>query len=507
MTEKSEPSDFTKAIECLESGDLDNAEVLFKKTIEKLGVKHNQSHLAYKSLISIASEKGEYNKALNVSLDLLDAQVNTFGIRHAESSRTINNIYTLCNTLGKHELAEEIMSMAKEAEQKTVANSVQKLRGGPEELPEEEEEKIELPGAQTMIGKIAAPVNSFFGILGDRLKRLVCMAIVGGILVTIFGALFIIKYLEPPATANLQNISQEKYTSSDGVVDLSFDESGKAVFSLGDRKVTLPTTYYSSPSSKFASLLLTPVNAKEFWIYKTPHGIDGVGNYSLYTASAKELDIVAMMKNVMTVSNRWFKEQQQYPSSFHTEENADMFLFDNPFTLREDYPIVQKLKLPDGRFNNMNQLIGTLRVGGRWTDEASLYPGAINCAHVVAETENSFLERFVIHACDRNGWPIRDSSGNVLLLVSSGGVSEEEQVRTSSAILGATRVAVIDQSMSGWSLLLRYRLTIFYIVLALIFLGVGKVIPDTVAKFTSQSIGYIAILLAIVTALVWYLPI
>ena len=98
MTESNEPSNFTTAIECLEAGDLARAEKLFNLTIKKLGPAHNQSHLSYKSLISIATENGEYGKALTVSLDLLDAQINTFGIRHAETSRTINNIYTLCNT-------------------------------------------------------------------------------------------------------------------------------------------------------------------------------------------------------------------------------------------------------------------------------------------------------------------------------------------------------------------------------------------------------------------------
>lgn len=507
MSENPESSYFTTAIECLESGDLDKAEGLFKLTVEQMGPTHNQSHLAYKSLISIASEKGEYTKALNVSLDLLDAQVNTFGIRHAESSRTINNIYTLCNTLGKHELAKEIMQMAKDAEQKTVATSVKKLRGDKEELLEEEEEKIELPGAQTMIGKIAQPVNSLFGVMGKRLKCLVCMTIVLGLLGTIFGALFSLKYLDKGGLSDIENLAENQYISADGSIALQFDKTGKANFDIGQRRFILPTTYYKNPSNHIASLLLSPVTAKEFWIYKTPQGIDGLGDFTLYSLNNAEVELIRLMKNIMVVSNRWFDEQKQYPDSFHDVENAEMFEYKNPFTLRKDYPIVQEIKLPDSRFSNMNHLLGTLQAGGTWTKEASLYPGAVNCLHVQAETENSFIEKFVIHACDRYGQLIRDASGNTFLMQSTSGITEKTKIGSSAAIAAATKIGIIDQSLSSISSLLKYRLTIFYLTIGLIFLGVGKLIPDTVAKVTAGLICFVCLSISVVTAIIWYLPI
>lgn len=508
MSDQTDASYFTSAIECLESGDLDRAEELFKLTIQKLGNQHNQAHLAYKSLISIASEKGEYNRALNISLDLLDAQINTFGIRHAESSRTINNIHTLCNTLGKHELAKEIMQMAKDAEQKTVASSVKKLRGDKEELLEEEEEKIELPGAQTMIGKITEPVNSLFSIMGKRLKRLVCMILVLTLLGTIFGALFALQYLETGRADEIKALSRQDYYSADGSIKLDFTKRGAAAFEIGDKTLELPTSFYRNPSGNIGSLLLTPINTREFWIYKTPQGIDGLGDFTLYGSGSEEMELIALMTNIISVSNRLYEDQKQYPESFKEGmENERMFVYKNPFTQREDYPIVQQLKLPDQRFKDINQLLGALHAGGTWTNETSLYPGTINCLHVTAETENSFQEKFIIHGCDRYGRLITDASNGTYLLISTGGVTEKRNAQTGAAIKGATRISIIDQSMAGLAPLLQYRLTLFYAFLGILFLGVAKFIPDGFSKGTAGLAAAIFFLLAFVAAFIWYLPI
>ncbi len=507
MTESNEPSNFTTAIECLEAGDLARAEKLFNLTIKKLGPAHNQSHLSYKSLISIATENGEYGKALTVSLDLLDAQINTFGIRHAETSRTINNIYTLCNTLGKHELAREIMQMAKDAEQQTVASSVKKLRGDQEELPEEEEEKIELPGAQTMIGKITQPVNSLFDIMGKRLKRVVCVTILLALTATIFGTLFAFKTMEKSGSGGSTMLSMNNYSSADGRVSLDFGKNGKAQIKIDQKSLALPTRYYKNPSQHFASLLLSPVNSRELWIFKTPQGIDGVGNCTLFADSNEEMHIVAMMKKVTRVSNRWFQDEKKYPETLHTEEIRSMFEFENAFTLRTDYPIVQQLQLPDERFTNINQLLSILANGGTWTNEASLYPGAINCLHVTAETENSFIEKFIVHGCDRYGQIIRDASGRSFTLVSSGGHLERSTGPVPASVTGASSMAIIDQSMGGMVLLLKYRLTIFYLGLSLLYLALAKLLPDGLAKILAGlcSFGFFAV--SIIAALIWYLPI
>ncbi|MEZ4535021.1 MAG: hypothetical protein R3D26_08470 [Cyanobacteriota/Melainabacteria group bacterium] len=508
MSDQADASYFTRAIECLEAGDLDRAEELFKLTIQQLGNQHNQAHLAYKSLISIASEKGEYNRALNVSLDLLDAQINTFGIRHAESSRTINNIYTLCNTLGKHELAKEIMQMAKDAEQKTVASSVKKLRGDQEELLEEEEEKIELPGAQTMIGKITEPVNSLFSIMGKRLKRLVCMIIVLGLGGTIFGALFALQYLEKGRADAVKALARQNYYSADGGISLDFGKGGVAAFEIADKTLELPTSFYSNPAGNIGSLLLTPITSREFWIYKTPQGIDGMGDFTLYGSGSEEMEQIAMMKNIISVANRLYEEQKQYPESFKEGlENERMFVYKNPFTQREDYPVVQQLKLPDRRFQNINQLLAALRTGSTWTNETSLYPGTINCLHVTAETENSFQEKFIIHGCDRYGRLITDASNGTYLLISTGGITEKRTTPIGAAIKGASRVSIIDQSMAGLAPLLKYRLTLFYAFLGILFLGVAKVIPDGLSKGTAGLAAVIFFMIAAVAAFIWYLPI
>lgn len=393
MTETPDSNSFTKAIESLQEGDLETAEHLFITTVKALGKEHNQSHLSYKSLISIYSEQGEYKAALNTSLDLLEGQIGALGIRHAETSKTINNIYTLCNTLGKHDLANEIMQMARDEEQKTVASSVKRLRGEDAELEEEEEEgKIELLGAETMIGKITAPVNSVFSIMGKRLKRVVCIFILIVFSSTIFGGLFAFKMLEGSNSDGTNRFLNNIFVSASDDVQLKFPESKTATVVVGNQRQTLPTTIYDNVWAKLGSLLLTPVNAKEVWLYGTAQGIEGVGNFTLYASDSTEVDIITMMKNLMRTANRSFKQEQNYPKDFHLMENKSMYKYDNPFTLRVDYPIVQKLRIPDKRFKTMPQLMKSLESGGRWSGEPFAYPGAINCGHIIAETKFIFRE-------------------------------------------------------------------------------------------------------------------
>lgn len=508
MSNKQDSSSFTEAIECLQEGNLETAEHLFRKTINELGKEHHQSHLSYKSLISIYTEQGEYKAALNTSLDLLDGQIAALGIRHAETSKTVNNIYTLCNTLGKHELAEEIMQMARAEEQKTVASSVKMLRGEETELEEEEEEgKIELPGAETMIGKITAPVNSAFNIMGKRLKRVVCIFILIVYTGIIFGALFGLKMMEGSDTGATNRFLNNVFVSASEDVQLKFPDSNSALAIIGEKSFTIPTDIYTNPGAKIGSLLLTPINSKEVWLYGTAQGINGAGNFTLYASDASEVDLITMMKNLMMSANKSFQRDQSYPEDFQSEEHKHMFEYDNPFTLRLDYPVVQKLRIPDKRFKSMEQLIRALKSGRRWSHEPFAYPGAINCGHIVAETKNSFVEKFVIHSFDRYGRVIKDSSGSAYLLVSRGGKTEEKTEPIRTNLNSASRIAIIDSRFSGYSLLLKNRLALFYAILAISYLLIAKFIPDKFASILSTLISLGLFGAALFALFIWFLPI
>lgn len=506
MTESSD-SRFTEAIKCLETGNLEEAETMFLKLIQDFGADNEHSQLSYKSLIGIYSEMSEYTAALNTSLDLLDAQVKTNGIRHADTTKTINNIYTLCNTLGKHELAKEIMSMAKAAEEKTVKSSVKKMRKEEAELePEEEEGKIELPGAETMIGKITAPVNSAFDMMGRRLKRVVCLFLLTLFTVIIFGGLSTLRYLEKPITSDEEDILSKSYISSSADIDLQFSQTGKAVFKLGSKKFELPTTFVYDSWSRIGSLLLTPVTAKEFWLFRNAQGINGLGNYTLYASDSTELDTITMMRNLARKANTDFHKNQGYPYEFKGDDSK-LFTFTNPYTLRVDYPIVQEVKLPDKRFRTMDEALLALKRGSTWTQEAFAYPGAINCGRIVAETKNSFIERFVIHGYDRYANLITQSDGNAFLLVSSGGEMETGFQTSKSDLSGASRIAIISKSLSGYAALFKYRLTIFYSILGLSYLLIARFIPDKVASVIAAVSSFICFALGAVAAFVWFLPI
>lgn len=122
---------FSVAMIALESGDFAKSEKLLRETVEMMGKTHPISMLAMKTIGSIASEHGRFEDSLEISLDLLDSQIATFGVNHAETSRTIRGILTMCKDLGKTEIANDISSIVEAAsknEKTKTTQSLQRLR-------------------------------------------------------------------------------------------------------------------------------------------------------------------------------------------------------------------------------------------------------------------------------------------------------------------------------------------------------------------------------------------
>lgn len=124
---------FSRAMFALENGEFDKSEKLLKETIEIFGNTHHISMLAMKTLAGIATDKNRLDDALTFSLDLLDAQIQAYGITHSESSRTVTSILDLCRQLGKDDVAEDVARMveaATEQEKAKSTNSFRMLRQG-----------------------------------------------------------------------------------------------------------------------------------------------------------------------------------------------------------------------------------------------------------------------------------------------------------------------------------------------------------------------------------------
>lgn len=122
---------FSVAMIALESGDFAKSEKLLRETVDMMGKNHPVAMLAMKTLGGIASEQGRYDDCLEVSLDLLDAQIRTFGVNHSETSRTVRGILKICKDHGKPEVANEISMMvdaASNMEKVTTTQSLQRLR-------------------------------------------------------------------------------------------------------------------------------------------------------------------------------------------------------------------------------------------------------------------------------------------------------------------------------------------------------------------------------------------
>jgi ATP/maltotriose-dependent transcriptional regulator MalT len=119
---------FSFAMIAMENGDFAKAEKLFQESIELLGKTHHVSLLAMKTLSGLLSERGRPDDALAMSIDLLETQIDLFGVNHSETTRTVNSILEMCKDLGSDDTAREIADLVKNASEVEKVKTTQSFR-------------------------------------------------------------------------------------------------------------------------------------------------------------------------------------------------------------------------------------------------------------------------------------------------------------------------------------------------------------------------------------------
>lgn len=502
MTDYKESATFSEAVRCLEAFDFDRAEVLFKQTIKELGSTHHQSLLAYKSLISISSQNNDYTNALYLSLDLLDAQTKAYGARHIECSKTVNNIYTICNTLGDRDLAEEILKMVKEFEKSSMTEGVKKLRAskGYDEMEAEEAQK-ELEGSAVkraikQAKQLGEPENA--GITG----YFVLFVAVGCVLV-LLGACF--GYGLTRGNAARQSLASDaaQFNQADSLMSLKFSD-GSAVFaSSGGSKGAgsernLPYDAYSLNAASIAALLVTNPIQKEFWMVKGQDKLIGQNNTAFYSDKAPEQVILQKMQEALTAANSAYTEDRAYPD----EPLKKSLRYDNPFTMRQDYPFIHKAKVSykDTNLGTKEAFLAHMEKGGTWPGEPALYPGCINCCHLSIETNSSYLDSFVVHACDGSGRIFDGNGGKKLVLTSERGETITNAALKNAALEKSNAIAIWMEPTQHPDLvimLLQLRQALLCALLAFPFFFLALVMPHPNVKSASGVIGLIFLILSV----------
>ncbi|MCW5823841.1 MAG: hypothetical protein KIT34_13630 [Cyanobacteria bacterium TGS_CYA1] len=502
MTDYKESATFSEAIRCLESFDFEKAEVLFKRTIKELGPTHHQSLLSYKSLISIASQNNDYTNALYLSLDLLDAQTKAYGARHIECSKTANNIYTICNTLGDRDLAEEIMKTVRDFERDSMTEGVKKMRvkKGYDEM-EQEEAQRELDSSRVKRAiksakAIGEPENAGFA-------GYIVLIVTIGLVFILLGATFALG-MSRGKTLKQSLASQSMfYTQADGLLSLKLTDTFAILASSGGSKgagseKTLSYDAFSSGIKNIAALLMTNPLEKEFWMFKGQEKLVGQSNTAFYSEKAPEQIILKTAHQTLKSANQFYNDERSYPDQSLGEDSK----YENPFTRRTDYPFIQKVKvsLKETGYANKEAFMAHLEKGGTWPEEPALYPGCINCAHLSIETNASYLDSFVMHACDGSGRIFDGNGGKKLVLQ-----AERGEVITSAAL----KNMALDkaQALRIWMgqaqypdlliLLLQLRQSLLCALLSLPFFFLALVIPSPSAKSASAGLGLLFLILSV----------
>lgn len=501
MPEYKESTTFSEAVRCLEAFDFEKAEVLFKQTIKELGSTHHQSLLAYKSLISISSQNNDYTNALYLSLDLLDAQTKAYGARHIECSKTVNNIYTICNTLGDRELAEEILKMVREFEKSSMTEGVKKLRAskGYDEM-EAEELKKELDASPVkraikQAKQLGEPENA--GLTGYFV-----LFVALGFVVVLLGASFGFGLTRGNMLRQSLSSDAMQFNQADGLMSLKFSDGAATLASSGGSKGagserSLPYDAYSLNAANIAALLVSNPIQKEFWMIKGQEKLIGQNNTAFYSEKAPEQIILQTMQEALAAANTAYTDDRAYP-----DEPNKKLTYDNPFTQREDYPFIHKAKVSfkDTNFGTKEAFLAHMEKGGTWPGEPALYPGCINCCHLSIETNSSYLDSFVVHACDGSGRIFDGNGGKKLVLTSERGETITSAALKNASLEKSTALMIWTEPTQHPDLvimLLQLRQALLCAMLAFPFFFLALVMPHPNVKSASSVIGLIFLILSV----------
>ncbi len=411
---------FSVAMIALESGDFAKSERLLRETVNMMGKTHPVSMLAMKTMGGIASEQGRFDDSLQVSLDLLDAQISTFGVNHAETSRTVRGILTMCKDLGKPEIANDISMMVEVAsnmERVQTTQSLKRLR-----IADTEDDGVK---EDTLRQKIAQWIAMRLAKLLKRLPILkygwmaIPWVFLGGWLAA-YGCLFYASVNSPHTGVAAVRHESLSYITADERRQLNFNTPTDVIVQTDSKSVSVPFKVIGFDWHDIGVLLTSSILEKENWLLIKEEGLRDLHNNVYYKNDAPEKNIVHQMHEVMNTANLYFTDKNRYPSKIEQISDSS-FQYQNPFTQEMCIPSIQSVRLNDQPPEVVADFIWNVRKGGSWPGEQSLGPGVIHCCRLSYTDRDEIKQQFLMHGCDRYGKVITASDGLALLLQSDTG--------------------------------------------------------------------------------------
>ncbi|MBX9691785.1 MAG: hypothetical protein K2Z81_05330 [Cyanobacteria bacterium] len=477
---------FKEAIDTLEAGLFDDAAPIFEQVIEALGETHHLSILSYKSLVTITSNRGDFHKSLDWSLLLLESQGKTLGYSHADTTKTVNNICTMCITLGKRDIAEEVRQLAKDASDKERTKRSKQVRDLRARNPLED---LPQDTTQEIVEKNPS-VGQAFGLMVKSTRDMGTLVSVGFILllvVCIFGTLAAFKLAFSESSLPSSVDPKTTYVSTDGTTTINFPSANEVL--VGDEQSKRSCRFfYGNDIKELGDLLLCPIPCKEYILVATPDKLIEEGRRKLFKKDSPEIGMLQHRNKIIQLASEFYDKNQLYPD---TLEELGEISYDNPFTLRKDYPLVQNIEIPAQM--NFQQFFSNLAEGQRWDGEAAFYPGALNCGHVSSKLSSNAAESFIIHACDGDGRLFRTKTGNSIAFLQRGRRIDPQDGFVPPQDMDIKVLVATDDRIDTLVTLLRCRLLLFYSVVFLLFLVIGLKINSKPAKYLSIAISLMAL--------------
>ena len=304
---------------------------------------------------------------------LLEAQGELLGYSHADTSRTVQNICTMCVTLGKTEIAEEVRQLAKDASDKEKIErsaQVKELRSRDALRAEDEEtEDTEDQGPPT-VGEALSQISSSILSTGAVPALLLVFSIVG----VIFIPLAVLSFTYSDTSLPPHLAKDSTFVTINGDSEVSITSGSRVSLSGADSRRDAALIVNGRDARELGELLLNPLTKSEYLLRAVPEGLIDSNGRIIFKTEAEEFAIIKQQEEVARAANEFYTREQRYPEEI--DQLGDLS-YENPFTLRKDSPLIQSVTIPAQA--NAKQYIDGLTAGARWEGEAAFYPGAINC--------------------------------------------------------------------------------------------------------------------------------
>ncbi len=401
---------FLLAQTAMEKGEVEKAEGYLREIVDLMGRTHHMSHLSLRALADISIEQGRYKDAINTSIDLLDAQIITFGVSHAEPSRTLESILSLCKSTGHSNMCAEIECMVETARGFDKDNrSMRKTRSSRVKSVEEEGAVEKLK--KKIVGKLVELIKNI-----ELARDLPGGWILGGIVGTFIACYLILFFLNMGAFheggRELLKYGTE-YTTADGARKLELTSATDLVVQTGSSSLKLTFRAFGYSWRDVGPLMCCSFLDKERWFTQQDNGFRDSDGVIFYRSDAPELAIVHQMNEVMRTANQYYKEKESYPKHIKNI-SEDSFRYLNPFNREMDFPSIRTVRLEGKKSPTTIKFFQGLKRGGKWPDELELRAGSIECCRILYGQSQD--QEFVMHGCDRNGKLLTGADGQVFLL-------------------------------------------------------------------------------------------